>query len=121
MLTLNAPRRNSVGCSPTEKISRRMVDAMKARMPWGLGSAMTMARETSRAVHSSPDQCGSRVPAETRPCYGGRPGRGLTAGSSVTSLALLGPGSLPGTGAATPVCTPVPPFPATLGVRSAIS
>lgn len=55
-----------MGCSPTEKISRRIVDAMKARMPWGLGSAMTMARETSRAVHSSPDQYGSRVPAETR-------------------------------------------------------
>ena len=64
-LTLKAPRRNNVGCSPTENISRRIVEAIKARMPWGLGRAMTMAREMSMAVHSSPDQCGSRVP-ETR-------------------------------------------------------
>lgn len=56
VLTLKAPRRNSVGCSPTENISRRMVEAIKARMPWGLGRAMTMAREISMAVHSSPDQ-----------------------------------------------------------------
>lgn len=63
---MKAPRRNSVGCSPTEKISRRIMDAIKARMPWGLGSAMTMARDRSMAVHSSPDQCGSRVPGKTR-------------------------------------------------------
>lgn len=55
-----------MGCSPTENISRRIVEAIKARMPWGLGSAMTMARETSMAVHSSPDQCGSSVPGKTR-------------------------------------------------------
>lgn len=55
-----------MGCSPTENISRRIVEAIKARMPWGLGSAMTMARETSMAVQSSPDQCGSSVPGKTR-------------------------------------------------------
>lgn len=66
ILTLKAPRRNSVGCSPTENINRRIVEAIKARMPWGLGRAMTMAREMSMAVHSSPDQCGSRVPATRR-------------------------------------------------------
>lgn len=66
ILTLKAPRRNNVGCNPTENINRRIVEAIKARMPWGLGRAMTMAREMSMAVHSSPDQCGSRVPAKTR-------------------------------------------------------
>src|SRR3712207_9308494 len=43
----------------SENINRRIVEAIKARMPWGLGRAMTMAREMSMAVHSSPDQCGS--------------------------------------------------------------
>lgn len=42
------------------------MEAIKARMPWGLGRAMTMARDMSMAVHSSPDQCGSRVPGKTR-------------------------------------------------------
>lgn len=62
ILTLNAPSRNNVGCSPTENINRRIVEAIKARMPWGLGRAMTMAREMSIAVHRRPDQCGSSVP-----------------------------------------------------------
>lgn len=66
ILTLKAPRRNNVGCNPTENINRRIVEAIKARMPWGLGRAMTMAREMSMAVHSSPDQCGSSVPGKTR-------------------------------------------------------
>lgn len=66
ILTLKAPRRNNVGCSPTENINRRIVEAIKARMPWGLGRAMTMASDMSMAVHSSPDQCGSSVPARAR-------------------------------------------------------
>lgn len=61
-LTLNAPRRNRVGCKPTENISRNIVEAIKARMPWGLGRAITMARDISMAVHSKPDQWGSSVP-----------------------------------------------------------
>ena len=31
-------------------------------MPWGLGRAMTIAREISIAVHSKPDKWGSKVP-----------------------------------------------------------
>lgn len=62
ILTLNAPRRNKVGCKPTENISRNIVEAIKARMPWGLGRAMTIAREISIAVHSKPDKWGSKVP-----------------------------------------------------------
>lgn len=54
-----------MGCNPTENISRRIVEAIKARMPWGLGRAMTMAREMSMAVHRRPDQCGSSVPGKT--------------------------------------------------------
>lgn len=67
ILTLKAPRRNSVGCSPIGKYQLRIVEAIKARM-LGLGRAMTMAREMSMAVHSSPDQCG--VPGSLQP--GGR-------------------------------------------------
>lgn len=65
-LTLKAPRRNKVGCNPTENINRRIVEAIKARMPWGFGRAMTMAREMSMAVHRRPDQWGSKVPARTK-------------------------------------------------------
>ena len=54
-----------MGCNPTENISRRIVEAIKARIPWGLGRAMTMAREMSMAVHRRPDQCGSSVPGKT--------------------------------------------------------
>lgn len=64
VLTLNAPRRNKVGCKPTEKMSRRIVEAIRARMPWGLGRAMTMAKEMSMAVHSRPDKWGSSVPGK---------------------------------------------------------
>lgn len=51
-----------MGCKPTENISRNIVEAIKARMPWGLGRAMTIAREISIAVHSKPDKWGSKVP-----------------------------------------------------------
>lgn len=61
-LTLNAPNRNKVGSRPTEKIRRRMVEAISARMPWGWGKTMTMARETSIAIHRRADKWGSRVP-----------------------------------------------------------
>lgn len=61
-LTLNAPNRNKVGSRPTEKIRRRMVEAISARMPWGWGKTMTMARETSIANHRRADKWGSRVP-----------------------------------------------------------
>lgn len=61
-LTLNAPNRNKVGSRPTEKIRRRMVEAISARMPWGWGKMMTMARETSIAIHRRADKWGSRVP-----------------------------------------------------------
>lgn len=66
ILTLNAPRRNKVGCKPTENISRNIVEAIKARMPWGLGRAITMARDISIAVHSKPDKWGSSVPRAER-------------------------------------------------------
>lgn len=55
-----------MGCNPTENINRRIVEAIKARMPWGLGRAMTIAREMSMAVHRRPDQCGSSVPGKTK-------------------------------------------------------
>lgn len=63
---MKAPSRNSVGCNPTENINRRIVEAIKARMPWGLGRAMTIAREMSMAVHRRPDQWGSNVPGKTK-------------------------------------------------------
>lgn len=98
-LTLKAPRRNNVGCSPTENINRRIVEAIKARMPWGLGRAMTMAREMSMAVQSSPDQCGSRVPATRRQSsqrsglspHRGHTGAGSVAIASTSSLGCLVP------------------------------
>lgn len=62
ILTLNAPRRNKVGCKPTENIRRNIVEAIKALIPWGLGRAMTIARDISIAVHSRPDKWGSSVP-----------------------------------------------------------
>lgn len=66
VLTLNAPRRNRVGCKPIENISRNIVEAIRARMPWGLGRAITMARDISIAVHSKPDKWGSSVPRVER-------------------------------------------------------
>lgn len=63
-LTLNPPSRSNVGSRPTEKIRRSIVEAMSARMPWGWGKTMTIARETSMAIHSRADRWGSRVPED---------------------------------------------------------
>lgn len=63
-LTLKPPSRSNVGSRPTEKIRRRMVEAMSALIPWGWGSTMTIASETSIAIHSRADRWGSRVPED---------------------------------------------------------
>ena len=42
------------------------MEAIKARMPWGFGRAITMARDISIAVHSKPDKWGSSVPRVER-------------------------------------------------------
>lgn len=63
-LTLKPPRSSKVGSRPTEKIRRRMVDAISARMPWGWGKMMTIARDTSMAIQSRADRWGSRVPED---------------------------------------------------------
>ena len=44
-----------MGSRPTEKIRRRMVEAMKVLMPEGRGNVMTTARETNIAAHTRPD------------------------------------------------------------------
>lgn len=63
-LTLKPPRRSNVGSRPTEKMSRKIVEAMSARMPCGWGRTMTMARETSMASHSRVERWGSSVPED---------------------------------------------------------
>ncbi|TRY94884.1 hypothetical protein DNTS_032985 [Danionella cerebrum] len=55
-LTLKAPRRKSVGSSPTENMRRNMVEAMSARIPCGCGSTITIARETNMANHSNAER-----------------------------------------------------------------
>lgn len=62
--TLKAPSRNNVGSKPTEKIRRRMVEAISALIPCGCGKTMTIARDTSMAIHSSADKWGSKVPKD---------------------------------------------------------
>lgn len=61
-LTLKAPKRNKVGSNPTEKMRRRMVEAMIARIPWGWGKMKTKPRENSITIHSRADRCGFSVP-----------------------------------------------------------
>lgn len=64
ILTLKAPSSSNVGSRPTEKIRRSMVEAISARIPWGWGKMMTIARETSMAIQSRADRWGSRVPED---------------------------------------------------------
>lgn len=59
MLTLSAPSNHKVGSSPTEKIRRRMVEMIRVRIPAGRGTVITIANDTSMAVHTSPDSRGS--------------------------------------------------------------
>lgn len=67
-LTLKPPSRSNVGSRPTEKMRRSIVEAISARMPWGWGNTMTIARETSMAIHSRADRWGSRVPEDEGSC-----------------------------------------------------
>lgn len=50
-----APRSQRVGSRPTENIRRKIVEAIRVLIPAGLGNVITIARETSMAVHTKPD------------------------------------------------------------------
>ena len=51
-----------MGSRPTEKMRRRMVEAMKVLIPEGRGNVITTARETNMAAQTRPD---NRVSSST--------------------------------------------------------
>lgn len=58
-LTLRAPSSQRVGSSPTEYISRKIVDTIRVRIPEGRGTIMTIINDTTIAVQTSPERRGS--------------------------------------------------------------
>jgi hypothetical protein len=54
--TFRTPSNQSVGSTPTEKIIRRINDAINVMMLDGVAMVITRARDANMAVHTRPDR-----------------------------------------------------------------